>query len=123
MTVQELAIVEKAKFEKMALAFGDECEISLESCVNVGLQSYFDSNVGLSKNISVTPNKSKSNLSTKISYTLSEEFIIILRNFYKIVQNQFIKKVVIEVGQSKKMSERQLEMICEEMAKYTEFKF
>ena len=123
MTVQELATVEKAKTEKRALAFGDECEISLETCAIVGLQSYFDSNVGLSKSLSVTPNKSKSNLSTKISYTLSEEFIIILRNFYKIVQNQFIKKVVIEVGQSKKMSERQLEMICEEMAKYTEFKF
>lgn len=123
MKVQELAIAEKVKQEKMALSLGDEFEFLLEDCAVVGLQSYFSTNLGLSKSISVTPNKSKTNLSTKSNFTLSEEFIQILRNFYKVVNNQFIKKVVVEVGKSRKMSERQLEMICEEMAKYNEFEF
>jgi len=51
----------------------------------------------------------------------SESFIQKLRDFYVICKNPFVKKVMATVGIERKMTQKQMEVITDEMVKYPEF--
>lgn len=51
----------------------------------------------------------------------SESFVQKLRDFYVLCKNPFVKKVIATVGIEKKMPQKQMEVITDEMAKYPEF--
>lgn len=61
----------------------------------------------------------------KGTYTIfkieDENLIQKLRDFYSICKNDFTKKVISTIGQEKKMTQRQMEIITDEMVKYPEF--
>ena len=55
----------------------------------------------------------------KISFTFdNEELINYLRSLYVNTKNSFVKKVVATVGKSKRVSERQLDIIVRDAMKY-----
>ena len=58
-------------------------------------------------------------LSTSYYMTITnDELLNTLRQLYVNTKNSFVKKVVVSVGKSKKATEKQLEIIIEEMMKY-----
>lgn len=48
----------------------------------------------------------------------NEELLNTLRQLYTTTKNQFVKKVIVTVGESKIMTEKQTDIIIEEMIKF-----
>lgn len=56
---------------------------------------------------------------TNYSYEITKDEVLnVLRELYKTTQNSFIKEVVKTVGIAKRMSQKQLDIIVEELVKY-----
>ena len=53
------------------------------------------------------------------AYEITNENILqMLRDFYTIVQNKFVKDVIVSVGKAKQFSEEQMDVILEEITRY-----
>ena len=48
----------------------------------------------------------------------SESTLITLRELYKSTKNNFIKKVIVTVGKSKEFTEKQMDLIMDELVKF-----
>lgn len=68
--------------------------------------------------VNVYMNASRSGKDVVSSYFIQNENVIeTLRNIYKSTKNNFVKSVVTTIGQTKKFSDKQIQIIAEEIMK------
>lgn len=85
----------------------------------IDLKSKLEARIEMAcKSISLSNGNIK-NLESYNSFVIvNDEVINTFRQLYSNTKSSFIKKVLVTVGKSKKMSEKQLEMIAEEITKF-----
>jgi len=53
---------------------------------------------------------------------VNDDILSVLRSFYTVVRNRFVKDVIVTVGKTKRFTDKQMGVICNELVRYNNVK-